>query len=433
MSETYAEAVDAINYFLSCIRISLDRAFGPRAMSSEIVRERYTAMMLLVEESRVRFQTYTRFSQTPTDTNWPEAMRVIENLNKAFQSPPFNTSDVQEVRFRNTITTGRMKGNSSQFLADLTDKRHALTLKGAFTLFDYFLTQLAFPVYSTDLEFDFRDLARIVPAQQVAPVQFRVTDGKIYISDSSTEVVTEDRATVESALEYIENSGTKLLDSLAHSNCDTRFVDTVKELQEQLANRGNVVAIGLANMACSIMSSKYGDELPDTIAAMLQSYTTSVSMYVSQFPEWAQFTSKAAAIELDAGDISEIEASAQEIIGNLKANPHLADPQVPRTIEAVKEFLNFPGASAKRAAFAMLRTIENLVASIITHSISFLDKTANSLVDKGSAVAATVLIGLLGIALTGASGIGGAAAHAGSPWVKQAIEMVQKEIERLGD
>jgi hypothetical protein len=43
------------------------------------------------------------------------------------------------------------------------------------------------------------------------------------------------------------------------------------------------------------------------------------------------------------------------------------------------------------------------------------------------------IVGLLGIALVSASGIGPAAVRAGAPWVKQAAEIIQKQIEKVAE
>src|SRR3546814_11921768 len=95
------------------------------------------------------------------------------------------------------------------------------------------------------------------------------------------------------------------MSNLDNSNLDRSVIDSVKELQDQLTSDGNIVKIGLTNMACCVMSAQFRDELPDAIAAMFNAYSASVSLYVYQFPEWDQFTQKAAAIDLDEDDIAE--------------------------------------------------------------------------------------------------------------------------------
>jgi len=127
-----------------------------------------------------------------------------------------------------------------------------------------------------------------------------------------------------------------------------------------------------------------------------------------------------------------IDVAAGEVILALESQPELADPEVPKTIKLVREFMSRPGNSAKRAAFAMMRTIENLVSSIVRHSVAALEKTAEKTVDGLLTAASKIIVGLLSIALVGATGIGSAAVHAGAPWVKQAAEVVQRQISELG-
>ena len=200
----------------------------------------------------------------------------------------------------------------------------------------------------------FEDLGRIVPRQQVAPVKFAITDGRIVVDQSPPRTEHADRDNIKSALEHICSSGDQLISNLERSNCDRRLLESVKELQEQLTSDGNIVKIGLTNMACTVMSAQFQDELPNAISAMFNAHSASVSLYVAQFPEWDQFTQKAAAIDLDEDDIAEVDIAAGEIVSALTQNPSLADPEVPKTIAFVRQFLSFPGSSAKRAAFAMI-------------------------------------------------------------------------------
>jgi hypothetical protein len=127
----------------------------------------------------------------------------------------------------------------------------------------------------------------------------------------------------------------------------------------------------------------------------------------------------------------QVNRAAGELVTKLADNPDIADPEVPRTIEFVRHFLAFPGASAKRATFAMIRTIENLVASILRHSVDLLNRTTEKSIDGLSSAASKVIVGLLGVALVGATGIGPAAVRAGAPWVSQATEIVRKQIEKM--
>jgi hypothetical protein len=267
----------------------------------------------------------------------------------------------------------------------------------------------------------------------VAPVQFDIVNSRIVVASRAAQPSEADRANIQSALEHIRGSGENLLNNLANSNCDRRLLESVSELQSQLISEGNIVKIGLTNMACGVMAAQFQAELPDAIAGMLNAHNASISLYVAQFPEWEQFTQKASLIDLDEDDVAEVDIASGEIIEALAQSPELADPEVPKTISFLRQFLAFPGTSSKRAAFAMIRTIENLVSSIVRHSLVFFSKTAENVVDAGSKAASRVIIGLLGLALMSASGVGPAAMRAGAPWVKQAAEIVQKQIEKAAE
>ena len=312
-----------------------------------------------------------------------------------------------------------------------SEKEDSLSIIEALVRFRNYIEEAVIPTLDVQGVQPFEELERIVPRQQVAPVQFDIVSSRIVVVTPSPKSAEEDKSNIQSALEHIRGGGEQLISNLENSNCDKRLLDSVKELQSQLVSDGNIVKIGLTNMACGVMSTQFQSELPDAVVAMFTSYSASVSLYVAQFPEWEKFTQKAAAIALDDDDIAEVRVAADEIIEVLTDHPALADPEVPRTIAFVRELMMSPGVSSKRAAFAMSRTIENLVSGILRHSVDFFTKTAERTVEMGATAASKVIIGLLGIALVGASEIGPAAVRAGAPWVKQAAEIVQKQIDKM--
>src|SRR3546814_20633609 len=81
-------------------------------------------------------------------------------------------------------------------------------------------------------------------------VQFAIVDGRIVVDQRSPQTDQADRDNIISALEHICSSGDQLISNLDNSNCDRRLIDSVKELQDQLTSDGNIVKIGLTNMAC---------------------------------------------------------------------------------------------------------------------------------------------------------------------------------------
>jgi hypothetical protein len=327
----------------------------------------------------------------------------------------------------------RDRENPSAFMQMFMDREDRPSVSEALISFKGYLEASGIRLAETQESLSLDDLDRIVPRQQVAPVQFDIVDGRIVIVSRAPKTAEADRSNIWSALEHIRASGEQILRSLDNSNCDRRLLESVSELHSQLISDGNIVKIGLTNIACGIMGSQFQSELPVAITGMLNAYNSSVSMYIAQFPEWEQFAQKASLIDLDEDDVAEVDIAAGEIIEALTQNSALSDPEVPKTIAFVRQFLAFPGLSSKRAAFAMIRTIENLVSSIVRYSLDFFSKTAVKVVDEGSKAASKVIIGLLGVALISASGIGTAAMQAGAPWVKQAAEVVQRQIEKAAE
>jgi len=277
----------------------------------------------------------------------------------------------------------------------------------------------------------FVELNRIVPQQQVAPARFEIRESKIFVSKAENEILSGDRSNIEATREHLESAGLDVIANLEISNCDRRLLESARQLHKQIVDQENIVKIGLSNLSFCEMGRQFDCELPDAVNAMIASYFTAASLYVAQFPEWDQFTQNAAASELDADDVAEVHATADRIIGLLQNDENLSDPEVPKTIVLIKEMMLSPGRTAKRAVFAMIRTLENLVSSVVHFGVNFVEKTAEKVIEEGSSLSSKVLIGLLYVALIGASGIGNAALSAGAPWVNQAAEIVKRQIDKL--
>lgn len=408
------------------MRHAIDRPYRPVSHSGPEDRDQFTRSILIVEEARIRFNSYVRFRGEPTPEEWREIREGLFEFVNTFLHSPDVSPAVFDRPFRVNVPAAQ-RDQLSPFMMSLTE---GATVGDALAVFRNVLEQ-SIVTNTLQTSLDFGELTNIVPRQQVAPARFDVIDGRIVLANESPKILDEDRSNVSAALEHIKGSGESLIQSLEQSNCDRRLLDSVRELQSQIESNGNIVKIGLTNLACGVMSTQFQKELPDALNAMFNSYSTSISMYVAQFPDWEKFTERAALIELDDEEVFEIDVAAGEVIIALESQPSLVDPEVPKTIKLVREFMSRPGISAKRAAFAMMRTIENLVSSIVRHSVSALNKTAEKTVDQLSTAAATVLVGLLSIALIGATGIGSAAFHAGAPWVRQAAEVVQHQISQF--
>jgi hypothetical protein len=413
-------------FILTGFRYSIDRPPSPRFDA-----DRFTALMLPIEEARIRFNARVRYGDRASVSDFAAARDELLGFLARFTALVRNDRSVLDRRYRMPVPQ-REATEGSDIIRFLSNREKPLSVAEALDAVQAFLVGLKFEKNAFQAALPFEQLEKLVPRQQVAPVHFDVVNNRIVVINREPRTQEADRKNIQGALEHIRESGATLVGNLERSNCDKRLLETVKELQSQLTGNANIVRIGLTNMACATMSAQFKNELPEAIVGMFSSYNTSVSLYVAQFPEWEQFTERAAAIELDDEDVARVEDTADEVIESLRKSGALADPEVPKTIEAVRQFLRFPGSSSKRAAFAMIRTIENLVSSILRHALLFVGKTTEKVTNAGSTVAASVIIGLLGIALTSATGIGPAAYRAGAPWVQQAAEIVQKQIEKMG-
>jgi hypothetical protein len=426
MSDEYEDLRKDISVVLSSLRFSMERPLQHRLTRERPGHKQIIAGLLVVEEARILFNSYTRY-RPPLVSEWgsirTELMSVIQKL--------LNSKEVDPgvYRFRFMYAPGRDREKRGSPL--LEQIANCETVLDALLKFHSFLENLKVNVGPSQRALTFDDLNRIVPRQQLAPVQFDIADGKIVVARRPPKLAPGDQVSVSAALEHIKGSGEQLIENLAKSNCDRRLIDSVKELQTQIINNANVIKVGMTNLSCGIMCAQFRSELPDAISAMFYAYNSSISLYVAQFPEWEEFTQKAAAIELAEDDVREVNATAQELISSLNRNPQLAEPQVPKTLEFVRQFLLYPGPSAKRAAFAMVRTIENLVASILHYVVKFSQRTAEKTAEIGSTVTATAIGAFLGVALAGALGISSAASSAGAPWVRQVTEIIQKEVDKL--
>lgn len=431
MPESFGDLRRNIVAFLSSLRYSVDRPHRLRSLQDSEDRERLARSIVKIEEARVRFNVHFRYGEELKSTDWKKLRQdLLDFVNEFIHSPEIDP-EIFQYRFVLGPTPARERDKPSSFIGEFISARDPIRVADALLIFQKYLedSKSIFPSQQATLSFD--DLERIVPDQQIAPVQFDIKDSRIVISHRPPKVSNEDRSNIKAAFEHIKQSGERLINSLEKSNCDRRLLDSVKELQNQLCSESNIVKLGLMNIACGLMSTQFQPELPAAIVGMFSAHSASISLYVAQFPEWEQFTKKAASIDLDDDDIADIKNASTEVISVLVKNPSIVDSDVPKTISLVSQFLSFPASSSKRAALAILKTLENLVSVIIRHCISFIGKTAEKTVESASTVASKVIVGLLGIALVSATGIGSAAYRTGAPWVQQAAEIVQRHIDKV--
>lgn len=207
-------------------------------------------------------------------------------------------------------------------------------------------------------------LAKITPPQQIGPLQFEFSEGVLRIKRQVSSSDNRDHIAAESARIQLVRDADWLIENLSYSNVDQRAVSIVEDMRLNLANADNVIQTGIVNLACNSLATKLADEIAASISAKWQAFSVGVSIYVSQFSEWHRFVDNASDIELISGDTYRTYDVAKRLIADLKGTKGLADPEVPQSIELLLEAMSSPGRAGKRALFAMIRTIENLVAKM---------------------------------------------------------------------
>lgn len=277
-------------------------------------------------------------------------------------------------------------------------------------------------------------IKKIVPKNQgVAPVKFDVQDQKLIIVPQAHQSLVEDAANIRAAKEELTQAGEKILEELERSNCDKRLLENFRDLQSKLGSDVDVIRLGLANIGCEIMCNSFQNELPDAVSSMLKAQTLGINMFVGQFPEWHSFTEKAATVNIGSAEIQQISNAARGVIQSLNSKPEVADPKVPQTLKALNDLIDNPKLATKRAAYAVWRSIENLIIKVFQYGADYIEKSVEKTIDGASTVTAkAAVIVLMSAALAGAAALSPIASQIPeSAWIGKAVDAVRKQIDEL--
>jgi hypothetical protein len=428
MEEIISTLVKAIRRTLSSARHSLD--FPPRARDFSERNEVIEANLAL-ERLRLSFP-FNRMSTLQTGPFLKELADFNDQLAEVINNPRFELV-VRQARFR--FLPSSVKGELSILGFD-PDERPSVydgltRLYGATRPAE--VSRLLEPeggLFESDAV---NRLRSIIPPQKIAPLRFAVSNGQLALADNARTARSQDAENVITAKRELMTQGSRTLQELERSNCDRRLLDSLQYLQESLSGKGNIVRLGLANLTAGVMCDKFREELPAAVASMLDGYTRGVDLYISQFPEWNRFLENAGTVKLERSDVVETHRLTKLLIDDLTARSDLVDPQVPRTLARLNQVLQTPGESSKRAAFAILRSIENMVSSIFSYGVDFLAKTGRKISDDmSSAASKAVVVTLLTLALGGALTITPVAGKISEmAWLKNAVELVENQIKRM--
>ncbi|MBU3890528.1 hypothetical protein FM996_17415 [Methylosinus sporium] len=276
-------------------------------------------------------------------------------------------------------------------------------------------------------------LRNTLPEQKLAPVSFDIKDSRIVVVRHAVNPSGADINNVKNARNALLEQGTGIIEALEKSNCDRRIIDGIKRLQNGLSRYDNIIELGIINISVDKVCKGAASEFPDALLGAIDGHIAGVGMYVAQFEEWRRFSENALDIELDASDIKHIGDATQAIIERVTMHPEIADEEIPKTLLMLSGLIANPGQSSRKAAFATLRTVENLVARVYQHGLDFLEQTTTKTVDGLSSAASKVVVGaLLAVALAATASLGAVPSKvAEAAWMKTAAEIVQKQIEAL--
>ncbi|MCG2642573.1 MULTISPECIES: hypothetical protein [Bradyrhizobium] len=276
-------------------------------------------------------------------------------------------------------------------------------------------------------------LRGIVPDQKIAPVQFDIIDNVIVVVHKKSLPRDADLKNIEAAKAELSRSGEKIIAELQQSNCDKRLLSSVQELQGQFRGEIDAISVGLKNIGCEAMFAAFESELPVAVSSMLLAYTRGVQMFVGQFPEWTIFVENAAAADLGKSDIDQLRVASASVVQQLSAQPDLVSPEVPRTLAFLTELLGSPTEAGKRAAFALMRSVENLVSRAFGYGTSFLERTADKTIDQASTAASKIIVGMLLLGVGSAVAVGPISSKIPDMnWMKAASEIVKKQLSEIG-
>jgi hypothetical protein len=275
------------------------------------------------------------------------------------------------------------------------------------------------------------------PRQQLGPFQYEFEQGVLRIRHVPA-ISAEDRTEiVDQARRALIEQGARLLTWLKETNCDHRVIETIAFVQERLERKQDIVALGVANSAATMMGAELADELAPVVTTMLKSHSASIAMYLSQFPDWVTYVRSLGEVKLSPADIEQLAASGRDLLAQLGKAGDAVHSEVPASIRFLLRLVADPEDTAQSTAFALIRTIENLVARIFRYGAAFLDAPISGAIEgirKGtsSAVSKLVIAGLLAAAVELAGGFGPIVAKLGElEWIQQVADIVRPEIQKL--
>jgi hypothetical protein len=428
---TFEETIDFIRFVqtvLSSLRRTLETPFEAQLRQNEEEGANLFREMLRDLES-------ARLSIAPLRINmireqFSETVMYLSALSRELVRIAENPAYVPALR---SIPYRRLRNPAPQRTNNkFPDFDHGTAYEAIQSLIDR-IAYFAAPESAEESQRELFQLRSIVPAQKIAPAQFEIRNDRLTVRKNPSNSRAEDRRGIESARSELQQNGDKIIKELEQSNCDKRLLSNIQYLQTQLLDETDAIKIGLTNLSCEFMCSAFDHELPSAVSSMLKAHTRGVQLFVGQFPEWNKFLENAATAHLDNDDVTALQTASQHLVETLKTRPDVVDPEVPRTLSYLTQLLESPSVTGKKAAFAVLRSLENFISVVFNYGAEFGQKTISKTIDAASNAASKIIVAtLLTIALTSATSIGPIASKVPEMnWLHTATEIVKKQLEKM--
>ncbi len=275
-------------------------------------------------------------------------------------------------------------------------------------------------------------LEKIIPDQGIAPLTYEVINGVLRIRHKAALTDAADRRNTEAARDELLDQGFKLTEALHQSNLDARFIDALADMQVRLADRQDVVRLGMYAITFQLMVEAVSHEMPELFVVPLKGYSIGVGMYVAQHPDWIKFSENSAAIEFSADKVRDVYQAGVTLVKELRSMQNAVDPEVPKSLAFLLGAIEDPRRAVKKTVYAAITSISNLVITVIK-GFGGIVKAAYGGATGGVKIAASGIVASSILLAAGhvATKISPAAGHVlQTSWLKEAGELIVNSVKK---
>ncbi|MBB2719104.1 UNVERIFIED_ORG: hypothetical protein GGD48_004363 [Rhizobium etli] len=271
-------------------------------------------------------------------------------------------------------------------------------------------------------------LNRIVPDHVISPVNFDIVEERLAVVPVTSAPDPQNRSIAAAARDALIEQGGRVLENLRISNCDRRLLEAFERLQDKLTHEQDIVQVGVLNISCENLAASFKDELPTAVEALVRGHSAAVTLFVAQFQAWRDFSEQALLVDLSPVDIADVKSTALSIAARFEGDRERIDESVPRTIRYLASLITDPATTAKRTGYALLTSLENLVARLFSFAAEFLGDTAKQATKKLSTWTARAVVAFVASTVVAAGLELGPvfSRFQATRWVQNAVEILQK-------